>query len=110
MAAATKISLDVNVPLTGTVKFVDWYPEKPNPNKPGTTFSDQWALTGQWAWMTPDGEQANAEGKVYIDSYQLAASPAQSGFVESNGQWPDGNPKYKWTYTAPVRVVKTEKD
>lgn len=110
MVTATKISLDVNVPLTGTVKFVSYYPEKPNPNKPGTTFSDQWALTGQWSWTTPEGEQASGEGKVYIDCYQLAASPLQLGLVQEDGTWDDGSTRYKWTHAGPIRLVKTEKD
>jgi hypothetical protein len=108
MATATKVSLDVNVPLTGTVKFVDYYPEKPNPNQPGKTMADQWALTGTWEYTSPDGVKQAAEGKVYIDAYQLSASPVQLGFVEENGAWPDGNRRYKWTHTGPVRLLKTE--
>lgn len=108
MATATKIKLDVNVPLTGTVKYVDFYPEKENPNQPGKVMAAQWALTGSWSWRSPEYGDVSAEGKVYIDEYQLAASPVALGFVEANGTWDDGNPKFKWTYKAAVRLLKTE--
>jgi hypothetical protein len=108
MATATKIKLDVNVPLTGTVKYVDFYAEKENPNQPGKVMAAQWALTGAWMWTNVQGGAEAAEGKVYIDEFQLAASPVALGLVQQNGQWDDGNPKFKWTHVGPIRLVKTE--
>jgi hypothetical protein len=109
VVAVTKIKLEPNVVVTGTVKFVDFYAEKENPNQPGKVMAAQWALNGAWSWIVPGtDEQMHAEGKIYIDEYQLAASPVALGFVEPNGTWDDGNPKFKWTYKAAVRLLKTE--
>ncbi len=97
----TTIRLEAGTPITGTVKFVDWYAEKENPAKPGTTFSAQWAFTGDL-----DGQL----GKVYIDVYQLEQNPVEAGLVKQDGAWPDGNPKFKWIGTGPVTFSKYLKD
>ena len=108
MAKAPKVKLDVNVPLTGVVKYISHYDEKPNPDEPGKVYPAQWAMDGQWSWTTPAGEPMAATGKVYIDDYQLTASPIALGLAEESGKWDDGSTRYKWTGNGPVRVVKVE--
>lgn len=97
----TTVRLEAGTPISGTVKFVDFYPEKPNPNEPGKTFSAQWAFTGDL-----DGQYA----KVYIDTYQLDENPVNAGLVAQAGQWPDGNPKFKWVGVGAVTFTKRLKD
>ena len=108
MATASYVKLEVNQPITGTVKYVAHYDERENPTKPGTTYSAQWILTGSWRWTSAEsGEEVTAEGKIGIDEYQLAASPVALGLAVQDGNWDDGNPKYKWTGKGPIRLVKT---
>jgi hypothetical protein len=108
MATASFVRLEVNQPATGTVKFLAYYAERENPNKPGTTFAAQWVLTGSWRWVDAGtGEEVTADGKIGIDEYHLDLSPVAMGLGVQDGTWDDGNPKYKWTHRGPIRLVKT---
>jgi hypothetical protein len=95
----TTIKLQVNIPLIGTVKFLDYYPEKPNPNEPGKMMSAQWGFKGTW-----DGI---GEGRVYADEYQLPTGPLMLGLAEQQGE-ERGLPRYRWKYDGKVQIVKRE--
>jgi hypothetical protein len=101
----TTMKLEAGTPITGIVKFVDFYPEKENPKEPGKTFSAQWAFTGDFSTV-----DSVAYGKVYIDTYQMEENPVKAGLVAENGKWDDGNPKFKWTGRGPVTFSKYLKD
>jgi hypothetical protein len=105
------VNLEVNQPVTGVVKYIAHYDERENPKKPGTTIKAKWVLTGTWKWVNAEsGVDMQVDAKLSIDDYQLAASPIALGLAKQDGQWDDGNPKYKWTHGGPIRLVKTKQD
>jgi hypothetical protein len=107
---AAKIPLELNQPVTGTVKFVSYYPDKPSTTEEGKVMPASWCLTGSFDWVDTEGLNNHAEGKLYITEFQLANTPLQLGLATEDGQWPDGNKKYKWTYNQPVRISKRKPD
>jgi hypothetical protein len=103
---AAKVPLEVNQPVTGTVKFIAHYPDKPSTQEEGKVMPASWCLTGTFDWVDADEIHQRAEGKLYITEFQLVNTPLQLGLATENGQWPDGNKKYQWTYNQPVRISK----
>jgi hypothetical protein len=102
---AARVPLEVNVPVTGTVKYISRFDEKPNPKKPGTTTPASWCLNGTFDWVDAEEMHQRAEGKMYITEYQMVNTPLQLGLAVEDGKWEDsGNIKYKWTYNQPVRI------
>jgi hypothetical protein len=107
---AAKIPLELNQPVTGTVKFVSYYPDKPSTTEEGKVMPASWCLTGLFDWVDADEVHQRADGKLYITEFQLANTPLQMGLAHENGTWPDGNKKYQWSYDQPVRIVKRKVD
>jgi hypothetical protein len=107
---AAKVPLEVNQPVTGNVKFIAYYPDKPSTTEEGKVMPASWCLTGTFDWVDADEIHQRAEGKLYITEFQLANTPLQLGLAVQDGQWPDGNAKYKWTYNQPVRISKRKPD
>jgi hypothetical protein len=103
---AAKVPLEVNQPVTGTVKFIAHYPDKPSTQEEGKVMPASWCLTGTFDWVDADEIHQRAEGKLYITEFQLVNTPLQLGLAIEDGQWPDGNKKYKWTYNQSVRISK----
>jgi hypothetical protein len=91
------IKLEPGTDLIGTVKFVSFFPEK---EKDGEKYGAQWSLLGTW-----NGQ----EGRVYIDVRKLSG-PALAPYVQQDGQWDDGSPKWKWTGTGAIRLHPFVKD
>ena len=89
-----KVPLEVNQPLTGKVKYISYYPEKPSTRHEGKVDAAQWALTGTFTWVDAEEQKQQCEGRVYINEYHLTNSPIQAGLAIADGQWDDGNPRY----------------
>jgi hypothetical protein len=107
---AAKIPLELNQPVTGTVKFVSYYPDKPSTTEEGKVMPASWCLTGSFDWVDTEGLNNHAEGKLYITEFQMDNTPTQLGLAIEDGKWPDGNVKYKWNYGQAVRIVKRKVD
>jgi hypothetical protein len=107
---AAKIPLELNQPVTGTVKFVSYYPDKPSTTEEGKVMPASWCLTGSFDWVDTEGLNNHAEGKLYITEFQMDNTPTQLGLAVEDGKWPDGNVKYKWNYGQAVRIVKRKVD
>jgi hypothetical protein len=107
---AAKIPLELNQPVTGTVKFVSYYPDKPSTTEEGKVMPASWCLTGTFDWVDADELHQRADGKLYITEFQMDNTPTQLGLAVEDGKWPDGNVKYKWNYGQAVRIVKRKVD
>lgn len=105
--ASPKIRLETNIPFLGTIKYCDFYDEKPNPNEPGKMMSAQWGLKGSFVRCNPDGTRDLLDGVVYLDTYQLSADPVQLGLAAPNGLR-DGKPQFKWLHAGQIQLVKRE--
>lgn len=98
MPSAT-IKLATNIPLIGTVKYMDFYPGK---EKDGTKYAAQIALKGTW--------DEKGDGTVYL------AAPVAYGILKDGFAHEDGKksfqgaevPQFKWDYQGKVRVLKSE--
>jgi hypothetical protein len=107
---AAKIPLELNQPVTGTVKFIAYYPDKPSTTEEGKVMPASWCLTGTFDWVDADELHQRADGKLYITEFQMDNTPTQLGLAVEDGKWPDGNVKYKWNYGQAVRIVKRKVD
>lgn len=108
MTPVQTIRLELNLPVVGTVRYLDWYAEKENPKKPGTMMASQYGIKGTFTYTDTDGvTHRDVEGRIYLDEYQLAADPIHLGMAISNGE-KDGIPQFKWTELGKIHLVKRE--
>lgn len=83
-----------NVPITGTVKYMDYSPEK---DVDGKTYSAQISLNGEWEGI--------GQAKVY-----LAAPVARAILNDKLAEMKVGTspPEFAWLYRGKVTVLKAE--
>lgn len=106
MPPVQTLKLLTNLAATGTVKYIDHYEEKENPNQPGKMMSAQWGFKG--VFDLQDG-QGPREGRIYCDAFQLSADPVQLGLAAPDGtDARTGAQRYKWVYAGPIQLVKRE--
>lgn len=95
-----KIALKTNIPVTGVVRFVDYYPAKPNPKEPTKTLGPDLGIKGEW-----DGQ---GEGTIYVNA-ALFPSLVESGLVTHQGYDAESKPaNLRWVYPGRVKVLREE--
>lgn len=90
---AATIKVQTNIPIVGTLKYVDFAPSKQE------GWSDQICLKG-----TFDGI---GEGRVYLADW-LAKAMIEQGLIEASGTDRDGNQAYKVLYKGRVQILREE--
>lgn len=106
MAITNTIRLATNIPVIAEIKYVDFYPSKPNPKDPTKLMSEQWGLKGTF-WVQDGSDSGPIEGRVYLDVYQMASSPVQLQLAVPKGER-DGVPQYSWVFPGKIQIVKRE--
>src|SRR4051794_37904466 len=98
------IKLQTNIAVTGTVKYMDFYPAKMVTDKNGVEqeYAAQVALKGVW-----DG---SGEGVIYLPQ-MLANEIIGAGLAQTAGEkvfQGQTVPQFKWLYQGRVQVLKAE--
>jgi hypothetical protein len=94
-----KLDFKTNIPVVGTVKYLDYYPEREVKGRDGKTFmaSAQVRLKG-----TFDG----TDGEIYLPAF-LAEHMIRDGLAQDAGER-DGKQQFKWLEAGPVEILRAE--
>jgi hypothetical protein len=97
------IKLKTNIPVVGTVRYIDYYPAKPNPKNPAETVGPDLGLKGSWTMAG-----LATEGTIYVPGALLTELLTQGLATQAGVK--DNVPQLRWAYTGPVQILKEEVD